>query len=166
MQRRTFIVTGSAAGASALVFSGCKTNPDPFFAAALSGLTELAPLLPKQSENIKRAIQITKDLEAAFKAGKFNTGALFENLADVLNTVESDLNLSSEARIKLAFVNVAVNVIAKLLVKEADTSDVAAAIKTQTSAEAVRQRSLIEAFANSGRINRIFSATRVVKVQP
>lgn len=165
MQRRAFIKTGAIAGAGALTI-GCKTNPSPFFAATISGLTELLPLLPKQNDNIQRAIQTAKDLEAAFRAGKFNTGALFENLAGVLNTIASDLDLSSEARIKLAFVNVAVNVIATLLRKEAEAPDVAAAVKTQTSAEAVRQRALIEAFADSGRINQVFAASRVIKVQP
>lgn len=170
MNRRQFTkraaLTLTVAGFSGAAF---KCNPEDkkrvtIYIQTIDGfLHEIAIVVPAQKAFIDKTVAIATDFDSAFQRGDFDSAtSMLESLTSNINILIGNLgvNLSAQVKVALAIVNSTVRLIAVLIVNQADNPIASAVIKSRTSAEDVRKRSVIESLANEKEIDALFKASR------
>lgn len=167
MNRRMFTKRAALvltlAGLSGSAFK-CGSEKVTIYVQTISSfLREITSIIPTQASFINKIIGIAADLDSAYRRGDFTNATTFlESLSANINTLIANLgvDLSAQVKVALAIVNSTVRLIAVLLVQQSNAPTVAAAVKSRTSVEDVRKRSLIESLANEKEIDALFKASR------
>lgn len=165
MNRRELIKSG-AVTAGVVAFGGlqiaCKPQNLSFWVQSVVGaLEEVAPLIPGQSQAIKKIVKLAQDFDAAYQAGKFTDAlTLFQNLTSLIDQLVSDIGgqLSPQIKTALAIVNVALRTIALLLKQQGESQPtIARAVRGGAQSQAV---STVNRLADLNAIDAIYAASK------
>lgn len=166
VDRRTLLKTGglAAIGSLTLGTSACGDKVSFAVSTVIGSLEALSPLLPNASNLISKGISLAKQFDKAYSEGKFTDAtALFTNLGEIAQQIVEVAGLNNPRIMQiLALGRVGLNVIASILKAQVSDPMVAAAVKGRlsASAEAGRQRAMIEKMADEKMIEMIVADLR------
>lgn len=161
MNRRTVLKTGglAALGGMTLSVTGCGKNLSVYVATVIGSLEELSPLLPNLSPQIRKAVDIAKSFDSAYRAGKFtDASAIFTNLTSTVSEIVTIAGVTDpQVRIAIAVGGVALRAIAALLNSQATEPAVATAVAASKN---VRAKTVIERMADQRVIDKVYEAVK------
>jgi hypothetical protein len=164
MKRRTLLKTGGLAAIVTLTLGnkGCTQKISFYVSTVIGSLEALSPLLPSASGLITKAVAAAKAFDEAYRAGKFaDSTALFANLGDLAMQIAELAGVASpQIKIAIAVGRVALNAIASILKSQLADPVVAGIVAARSDAAAVRQKAMIERFADEKMIETLFQSAK------